>query len=321
LEQYNREFGCRTIRYELADPTLAEMPELLVSLLKAQLRRGYDPASGAGSLAKRRSELAERARAALATRAAADRERFERTLKRAEQAYPLREEHGFYDTSMPLALQRYGALETGRRLAGRKQIRERDDVFLLEFEEACGALEDGAPRLDLVERRRSERAWALAHPGPQHYGQPPKRQPSFAALPPAARYIHEAVFWFSQRIFAAGAADGRGVASVSGIAASAGKYTGVARIVREESQFTRIQAGDVLVCPITSPVWSVLFPSLGALVTDVGGLLSHSAIIAREYGIPAVVATGNATSVLRDGQIVTVDGTAGRVTRVAAFAP
>ena len=70
---------------------------------------------------------------------------------------------------------------------------------------------------------------------------------------------------------------------------------------------------DVLVCRITSPVWSVLFPSVGALVTDTGGVLSHPAIIAREYRVPAVVATGNATALLHDDQVVTVDGTAGKV--------
>jgi phosphoenolpyruvate synthase/pyruvate phosphate dikinase len=67
------------------------------------------------------------------------------------------------------------------------------------------------------------------------------------------------------------------------------------------------------VCPITSPVWSVLFPSIGALVTDTGGILSHPAIIAREYGLPAVVGTGNGTLALHDGQLVTVDGTSGIV--------
>jgi pyruvate,water dikinase len=72
-----------------------------------------------------------------------------------------------------------------------------------------------------------------------------------------------------------------------------------------------------VVCPITSPVWSVVFPSIGALVTDTGGILSHPAIIAREYRIPAVVGTGNATELLHDGQAVTVDGSAGTV-RVAA---
>jgi len=69
----------------------------------------------------------------------------------------------------------------------------------------------------------------------------------------------------------------------------------------------------VLVCPITSPVWSILFTKIGALVTDSGGVLSHPAIIAREYGVPAVVATGNATEVIADGQQLIVDGDSGVV--------
>ena len=93
----------------------------------------------------------------------------------------------------------------------------------------------------------------------------------------------------------------------------AGCYTGPVRVVMGEHEFGKLRAGDVLVCPVTSPVWSVLFPSVGALVTDTGGLLSHPAIIAREYRVPAVVATGNATGLLRDGQVVRVDGTAGTV--------
>jgi pyruvate,water dikinase len=80
-----------------------------------------------------------------------------------------------------------------------------------------------------------------------------------------------------------------------------------------EHQFSKIRAGDVVVCPTTSPAWSVVFPSMGALVTDGGGILSHPAIIAREHGIPAVVGAGDATAVLEDGQRVTVDGSRGVV--------
>ena len=75
----------------------------------------------------------------------------------------------------------------------------------------------------------------------------------------------------------------------------------------------KIRPGDVVVCPVTSPVWSVVFPSMGALVTDSGGILSHPAIIAREHGVPAIVGTGNATDILEDGQRVTVDGNTGVV--------
>src|SRR5262249_53407540 len=104
----------------------------------------------------------------------------------------------------------------------------------------------------------------------------------------------------------------------SGIAASPGCYTGPARVVLTETEFDKIRPGDVLVCPATSPVWSVVFPQLGALVTDSGGLLSHPAIIAREYGIPAVVATGKGTNWRGDGDRVPVDGTAGLVCRAAS---
>ena len=125
--------------------------------------------------------------------------------------------------------------------------------------------------------------------------------------------MNEAFLWAVDRILAPGRAESAGDAAVNGIAASPGSYTGPVRVIRDESQFDRLRAGDVLVCPITSPVWSVLFPSIGALVTDTGGTLSHPAIIAREYGIPAVVNSGSGTSVLEDGQMVTVDGAAGTV--------
>jgi rifampicin phosphotransferase len=100
---------------------------------------------------------------------------------------------------------------------------------------------------------------------------------------------------------------------VHGTAASPGVYEGVARVVMNEEELDKVQPGDVLVCPITSPVWSVVFPKIGALVTDTGGVLSHPAIIAREYRVPAVVATGNGTELLRDGQHVSVDGSNGVV--------
>ncbi|MFZ5643529.1 MAG: PEP/pyruvate-binding domain-containing protein [Bacillota bacterium] len=313
--EYQREFGCRTIRYEVADPTLSETPDLLITLISDQIQRGYDPELNNRALAKKRARLAAEARLILSRRPEGERERFERSLARAERAYPVREEHGFYDTSLPLALMRYTALEMGRRLAEHKQIAEQADVFFLEIDEACTALDTGSAQHKLVADRKRERSWVLAHPGPTCYGTPPSKPPSFAALPVEARFVHEALLWFYERVFATAASGSRqeDARLLKGIAASAGSYTGQVRVIRDESEFHKIQAGDVLVCSITSPVWSVLFPSVGALVTDSGGFLSHSAIIAREYHIPAVVATGNATQLLRDGQTVTVDGVAGTI--------
>lgn len=127
---------------------------------------------------------------------------------------------------------------------------------------------------ELVARRKSEQAWVLAHPGPASYGKDPGPPPSFEALPTEARLAMNGLLWTVDRIFGpqpSANLPGQG-APLRGIAASAGRYTGPARVIRGEAEFARIQAGDVLVCPITSPVWSVLFPSIGALVTDTGGL-------------------------------------------------
>jgi phosphohistidine swiveling domain-containing protein len=175
-------------------------------------------------------------------------------------------------------------------------------------------LQEGQSYKQLMERRKGERAWVLANPGPASYGKRPGA-PSFAGLPLESRGIHEAVMWTIERTFAPAASNKKQTdgSALSGIAASAGQYTGPVRVIRDETEFGKIRPGDVLVCPITSPVWSILFASVGALVTDTGGILSHSAIIAREYRIPAVVATGNATELLRDGEIVTVDGSTGKV--------
>ena len=126
----------------------------------------------------------------------------------------------------------------------------------------------------------------------------------------------EALEYSVQRVFEPERSNRReeaGGHELHGLGASKGTYSGPARIIMGEDQFNRLLPGDVLVCPITSPVWSILFAKVGALVTDSGGILSHPAIIAREYGIPAVVATGNGTQIIEDGQQVLVDGEAGLV--------
>jgi pyruvate,water dikinase len=106
----------------------------------------------------------------------------------------------------------------------------------------------------------------------------------------------------------------------TGIGGSPGTYEGTVRVIRGEEEFDKLEDGDVLVCPITSPIWSMLFPQVGALVCDAGGPMSHPAIIAREFGVPAVLSTGDATSTFVDGERVRVDGNNGVVVRVRAGA-
>jgi phosphohistidine swiveling domain-containing protein len=214
--------------------------------------------------------------------------------------------------SVQAALLRYLALEIGRRLVERGQLAAVDDVFFLEALDARSGLFDGVDRRDTAGVAKGRRAWAMAHPGPYAYGDRPPGEPPFDLLPPPARFVNQGVLWGLAQVFGEpGGVHQEGV--VAGTPASAGRYTGTVRLVMGEHQFGKIRAGDVVVCPTTSPAWSVVFPSMGALVTDGGGILSHPAIIAREHGIPAVVGAGNATAVLKDGERVTVDGNTGVV--------
>jgi pyruvate,water dikinase len=305
-EGYLEQHGHRTLSYDPGDVTLAERPELLAGLLRDRLSGGatvHDP----GAI---RDEALGRARAALAEATDEQRARFERALAVAERAYPSREENVIWTDNVPSGLLRYTAIEIGRRLAERSAIAHAEDAVFLEENELRTALR-GQPRdlHELVAQRRAERAWVIAHPGPPSYGEAPS-QPDLRGLPPALRHITGALLYFlelSQPV--AEAHDG----AIAGVPGSPGLHTGPARVIHEQSEFSRLRPGDVLVCPITSPAWSLLFAQAGAVVTDGGGVLAHAAVIAREYAIPAVLATRDATRRLRDGEIVTVDGTAGLV--------
>jgi rifampicin phosphotransferase len=152
-------------------------------------------------------------------------------------------------------------------------------------------------------------------PGPAVLGAPEGEPPDLRGLPAAARRINETVIWaLAQEVGRAPTArDG----ALSGLGVCGGKHEGTVRVIRGESDFERLRGDDVLVCAITTPAWSPLFAVAGAIVTDSGSLLSHAAIVAREHGIPTVIATGNATRKLRDGDMVMVDGAAGSVVVVS----
>jgi phosphoenolpyruvate synthase/pyruvate phosphate dikinase len=100
---------------------------------------------------------------------------------------------------------------------------------------------------------------------------------------------------------------------LTGAAASAGIAEGRARVLNDPALLGSVQAGEILVCTITSPAWAPIFPKIKATVTDIGGVMSHAAIVSREYGKPAVVGTGRATAVIKTGQLLRVDGSTGIV--------
>lgn len=315
VDEYLQEYGCRALGHiTVAEPTLAERPALVLSMISGQIETGFDPDRNDEAGTVMRAQAVEEAERALANRPD-DLAEFHRVLTRATDAYPVREDNEFYTMSAPLALVRYGALEVGRRLHERGRIEEAADVVFLERDEAVDALGEKRDLREIVLHRKGQRAWAERNPGPPSYGTPPPGPPSLEFLPEDARLPMESLLWSNEVIMAVGATGAADERELRGVAASAGRYTGPVRVVMDESEFEKARPGDVLVCPITAPVWSVLFPIIGALVTDTGGILSHPAIIAREYQVPAVVATGSATAELSDGEIVTVDGSSGVVHR------
>jgi pyruvate,water dikinase len=311
FEEYLDRYGHRTVSYDPGDPTLFERPAVLAGLLSDQMRNRGET-SGRPHTS---DDEVTRARATLAQHSQEDRNRFEHALAQAQRAYGVREDNIFWLDNQPCALIRYTAIEIGRRLAGLGLLSRATDAVFLEETELRDALSPrtGEDLRALAARRRAERAWVLTHPGPASYGPDPGPPPDLSALPSALRLMNAALANLMQLMFAHGKAQ-ETPDRLRGVPGSPGLYSGPVRIVRNESEFAKLRPGDVLVCPITSPPWSVLFLQAAAVVTDTGGVLSHTAVIAREYGIPAVLATGDATRRLCDGERVTVDGSSGVVT-------
>ena len=163
---------------------------------------------------------------------------------------------------------------------------------------------------------REYRTTHFAREAPAHLGDPPHPPPDPSGLPPAPARLMRAMGIALGELFGSSQEEHE-ADMLRGLAASRGIYEGPARCISGPSEFNRIVKGDVLVTASTTEAFNILLPLLGAIVTDSGGLLSHSAIVAREYGIPGVVGTRDATGRIADGTRVRVDGDAGEVTVLA----
>jgi pyruvate,water dikinase len=316
LRDYLRGYGQRCLGADVAEPTMEERPGAMLRVVADALRTGRDPAEEIARAAAARIAAVDRAEAELARFPARVRAEFTALRARAEAAYPLRDDTAFFG-HVAWGQFRAVLLVVGARLARRGRLEDGTDVFRLTVGEAVAALTDGADRRGLAASRAAQVAEAAVRGGPLTIGTPPgppvRLDEAFAGLPAADRAELEVVRWADAAYRIGMARVEQQGAVLHGVGASAGRYVGPARILISEADFGKLRPGDVLVCPETTPQWSVLFSTVGALVTDTGGLLSHPAIIAREYRVPAVVATGNATGLLRDGQLVAVDGGTGRV--------
>ncbi len=187
----------------------------------------------------------------------------------------------------------------GQKLTRATAILEPGDVWYLSLQEVRDASsEPMMSLLNLVQRRKEDlERWAQLTP-PEYIGAPPL-EPSREQ--PSVRLVQGTT---------APSVDGQ---TIRGQAASAGAARGRARIIRSLNESDRLEAGDILVCRLTSPPWMALFSIAAGVVTDTGGVLSHSAICAREFTIPCVVATQVATTTIPDGAMISIDGSKGTV--------
>jgi phosphohistidine swiveling domain-containing protein len=252
---------------------------------------------------RERARLVANARAVLQGYPAPVRAEFEFLLGAAQEAVILSEDHNFWiDACCMHQVRRvFGAL--GRRLAATGDLARAQDVFYLRLDELKAAAYGSSPTdpRGLVAWRRAETERFRAMTPSDLLGARPTR-------PARWEMVRKDGPGRSQPTF------------LRGEACSAGIARGTARVMSSISEAGRVQPGDVLVADALSPSWTPLFKTAAAIVSNTGGILSHAAVVAREYGVPAVLGAPAATTSIRDGQMVEVDGAAGLV-RVVSRPP
>jgi len=289
--------------FDISNPFALELPDVLLRAIRAAI-------SGSGGTT---SDVESRIAEVRGQVPAEHRSQFDELVEEARQTYRIRDERGVFSDIWASGLMRRAALAAGRRVAAKGRIHDPVHIVDASLAEMHELLSGGGPSGDELASRFAYRASHTVKDAPSVLGPPPPAPPDFAALPPAAARINAAMFVAIGALFGSSEAphDER---VLRGLAASRGVYEGPARRVSHPSEFDRIVRGDVLVTESTTEAFNILLPLLGAIVTDSGGLLSHSAIVAREYGIPGVVGTREATERIADGARVRVDGNAGEVT-------
>ncbi len=303
--------------FDILNPLVMEQPELLVRTIVEAL--GDSPAAGseadvAAATDRVRSRVPEE-----------HRETFDARLAEARLVYHVRDERGLYQDVWAWGISRKAVLEIGRRLAAVGRIADPQDVFDASYSDMRAILRNsnggtsntgdgptGGPSSDELTRRRKERAALDPRDVPDYLGDPPSPPPPMDGLPPAVLRTMTAFGIALGNLF--GGSEAPNEAKLArGIGVNDTTYEGTARVLTDATELHRIVEGDVLVTQSTTEAFNLALPILGALVTDYGGLLSHAAIVAREYGLPAVVGCGSATQLIPDGARVRVDAAAGEV--------
>lgn len=304
LPQFLALWGIRSPNpFEMYKVTWFENPTVILALIRDYLTRGlidYD--------AERRKIADEREKtvAELLEKVPPGRqEEFKGLLKAAQTAYCWNEDHGYWIEQMGYSTLRYVMLEMGKRLHKAGAIAVPDDIFFLNVDEIDAtfllAVLGTHDFREFVDRRKA--AWKA--------GFAPEKVPPKVTGEWVREETRDPVY---VKIFGLGpmAVPAEKV-DVFGYPGSPGVAEGIAQVITAVDELYRVEAGSILVTGATGPAWSPIFGKLKAVVTDHGGALTHAAIVGREYGIPAVVGTSDATIKIKDGQRIRVDGNRGLV--------
>jgi pyruvate,water dikinase len=308
IAEHFETYGHQIYSLDFIEPSEGENPSrIMQSLLSLVLQEGYDPIASQRELAaKRRASIRE----ALVFFKGRQRWQFIRLLLAARYFYPNREQAMFY-MGLAWTVFRPFARELGHRLVDAGTLETPEDIYFLNIEELSSAI-----RAVVISSSR------LAKMRPDVTI--PSGIPEYRQLTKARRQLREA----RRRLTAPVNIPGPPLWSrpptedetieetnvLRGSAVSPGQITGEISLVMSPDEFHKMRPNTILVCPTTTPAWTQLFPQARGLATDIGGILAHGSIVAREYGIPAVLGLGDITKRVRDGQVITIDGDKGTVT-------
>lgn len=305
LEAFLDTYGIHTDGFGLRSPSWREDPTALLRQLRkfADLDDGGDPAASLARLASDRERLVDRARAHVRASKPELSEQFETLLSAAQAGAVIKEDHHFYiDARMGYELRRSG-LQLGRALVAAGRLDHAEDVLLLTREELEASAAPGPLQAVVAERKSEMQAFRGIEP------------PEWLGDPPTGQRQQEGIFERGMRkMHGSPSPVTASDALLRGSPASPGIVTGKARCLRSLDDASCLSAGDIIVAPAASPMWTTLFPIAGGLVTESGGALSHCAVIAREYGLPAVVGCHDILRKVRDGALIRIDGSRGTIT-------
>ncbi len=310
LDAYLLDYGSRlTTGYDLTDRTLLEIPELtLASLNDPELLGDTTTAE----LAKRRGDAAlEEVRGQVPPE---ELTRFEGLVEDARRLYGLRDENGPLTVEWPAGVLRVGMLEAGTRLVASGRLEAEGHVVNLSGEELVASLRGQVgPKAQAVATRDEVRKRRASQTSPAFLGPEPV-EPDLDALPEVMRDMMAISMSVVDLLEAASPEPSDVDDRLTGTGVGDQPYRGTARVVTDaEDAFERVEPGDIVVAPFTVPTFNSILALAGGVVTEQGGLLCHTAVIARELGIPGIVGVAGALGI-PDGSMVTVDPVAGTVT-------